>query len=483
MEWCGRSVPSQKGGIRERALHSLKEDMDPQGKVALFANLHEKLSVENVITEVVVHDVRFPTSLEAHGSDAIHTDPDYSAAYIVISVKGLHHKGHGLTFTLGRGTEVVIAAIRALSPLIDGKPLVEIFTSFGSFWHALTNESQLRWIGPQKGAVHLAVAAIMNALWDLWGRIESKPVWKLLCDMSPEEMVSLIDFHHITDVLTKQEALDILNRNLPTRSERVEYVNRNGYPAYITSIGWLGYSEEKISSRCKSALQEGFTRFKMKVGQDIADDIRRCRVIRNEIGWEHPLMMDANQIWDVDEAIAHTCQLAEFKPLWIEEPTSPDDILGHARIAEALRKLGIGVATGEHCHSKVMFKQFLEAKAMDFCQIDSCRLGGVNEIISVLLMAAKFNVPVCPHAGGVGLCELVQHLSIFDFICVSGIMEGRMIEYADHLHEHFVTPVVVRNGRYIPPEAPGYSSEMKVASLCEYKFPDGPVWKQLGTAN
>ena len=445
----------------------------------LFADLHKKLRPENVVKKVTVRDIRFPTSLEAHGSDAMHKDPDYSAAYVVISVHGLTELGHGLTFTLGRGTDVVVSAIRALLPLVVGKSLLQIYTNFGSFWHSLTNETQLRWIGPEKGATHLAVAGIVNGLWDLWGKIESKPVWKLLCDMTPEETLSLIDFRYLSDAITKEEVLQILKSNVLTRPQREADVRKNGYPAYTTSMGWMGYSDDKIKHLCKRALEEGFTRFKVKVGQDLSDDMRRCKIIREEIGWECPLMMDANQRWDVGEALHNMSQLAEFKPLWIEEPTNPDDILGHARIVNGLKKFGVGVATGECCHNKVMFKQFLQAKAMDFCQIDSCRLGGVNEILSVILMARKFGVPVCPHAGGVGLCEFVQHLAMFDFVCVSGTMEGRVVEYVDHLHEHFISPVVIQNGCYMPPEAPGYSCEMKEESLQQYEFPDGAVWQRL----
>ena len=444
-----------------------------------FSSLRKKLRPENVVREVTVRDIRFPTSLEAHGSDAMHKDPDYSAAYVVISVHALTQQGHGLTFTLGRGTDVVVSAIRALLPLVVGKPLLQIYTNFGTFWHSLTNETQLRWIGPEKGAIHLAVAAIINGLWDLWGKIESKPVWKLLCDMTPNEIISLVDFCYLSDALTKEEALEIMKENMLTRSQREADVCKRGYPAYTTSVGWLGYSDDQIKCLCREALKEGFARFKVKVGQDLANDMQRCKIIRDEIGWECPLMMDANQRWGISEALHNMSALAEFKPLWIEEPTNPDDILGHAKIVEGLKKYGVGVATGECCHNRVMFKQFLQAKAMDFCQIDSCRLGGVNEIISVILMATKFGVPVCPHAGGVGLCEFVQHLAVFDYICVSGTMEGRMIEYVDHLHEHFLSPVVVREGCYMPPTTPGYSCEMKEESLVQYEFPDGAIWQKL----
>lgn len=445
----------------------------------LFASLRKLISTEHTIRDVAMMDIRFPTSLEAHGSDATHKDPDYSAAYVVISINSLSLTGHGLTFTVGRGNEVVCAAIKALLPLVVGKSLLGIFTDFATFWHSLTCESQLRWIGPEKGAIHLAVAAVINALWDLWGKIESKPVWLLLSGMTPEEIMSLVDWQYLSDALTKEEALKILQENYPTRSLRIEDVTKNGYPAYTTSIGWLGYSEAKIKVLCQEAVQDGFTQFKMKVGQDLDDDVRRAKVIRDEIGWEFPLMMDANQRWDVQQSIDNMRVLAQFKPRWIEEPTSADDILGHAKISQELHPLGIGVATGEQCHNRVMFKQFLQAKGMDFCQIDSCRLGGVNEIISVLLLAEKFQVPVCPHAGGVGLCELVQNLAIFDYVCISGTKEGRVIEYVDHLHEHFVDPVVIEQGSYKPPTLPGYASEMKPESLKKYEYPNGPVWQAM----
>jgi L-fuconate dehydratase len=395
---------------------------------------------------------------------------------VVITVQGIPHVGCGYTFTIGRGTEVVCAAIQSLSPLLVGKSLLDIYTDFGSFWHSLTCETQLRWIGPEKGVIHLAVAAVINALWDLWGKIEGKPVWQLLSDMSPEEIISLIDWQYLSDALTKEEALQILRKWYPSRNERIKDLAANGYPAYITSAGWLSYSDDLAKEKLKEAIENGFSRFKMKVGHNLELDKHRCQLFRDALGWDVPLMMDANQCWDVDEAISHMTSLAEYKPLWIEEPTSPDDILGHAKIGKALRPLGIGIATGEHCHNRVMFKQFLEAGAMDYCQIDSCRLGGVNENIAVMLLAEKFQVPVCPHAGGCGLCELSQHLSCFYYICVNGIKGKQMLEYADHLHEHFVHPVKIQNGAYILPRDPGYSSEMKSTSISQHKFPDGVMW-------
>jgi L-fuconate dehydratase len=338
----------------------------------------------------------------------------------------------------------------------------------------ITGDSQLRWIGPEKGAIHLATAAIVNAVWDLYAKVEGKPVWKLLADMSPEQLVACIDFRYITDALTPDEALAILHRHAPTRAEREAEMLRDGFPAYTTSAGWLGYSDDKLRRLCQEAIAAGWTHFKLKVGADLQDDIRRCAITREEIGPERKLMVDANQRWDVGEAIEHMRSLAPFNPWWIEEPTSPDDVLGHATIARAVAP--IGVATGEHCQNRVIFKQLLQADAIKFCQIDSCRLGGVNEVLAVLLMAAKFGVPVCPHAGGVGLCEYVQHLSIFDYICVSASLEDRILEYVDHLHEHFLHPVVIKNGRYMPPQAPGYSITMYPASLNTYEFPKGDAW-------
>ena len=428
-----------------------------------------------VITDVVARDIRFPTSRSLDGSDAMNTAPDYSAAYAVLktdSPAGL--EGHGLTFTTGRGTEVCVAAINALKYLVVGESLESIAENMGAFWRMITGDSHLRWLGPDKGVMHLATAAIVNAVWDLWGKAEGKPVWKLLADMTPEQVVSCIDFRYITDALTPGEALEILRRNAGTRAEREAEMLRDGYPAYTTSTGWLGYSDEKVRRLCREALAEGWTHFKIKVGRSLADDIRRSQIIRDEIGPDRKLMMDANQVWDVGEAIDNMKRLAAFNPWWIEEPTSPDDILGHAAVARAVAP--IGVATGEHVQNRIIFKQLLQANAIKFCQIDSCRLGGVNEVLAVLLMAAKFGVPVCPHAGGVGLCEYVQHLAIFDYIYVSASLENHVLEYVDHLHEHFLDPVIIRNGHYMPPTVPGYSITMRPESLDEYEFPIGKTW-------
>uniref|UniRef100_UPI0037E7B2D1 mitochondrial enolase superfamily member 1 isoform X2 n=1 Tax=Semicossyphus pulcher TaxID=241346 RepID=UPI0037E7B2D1 len=414
------------------------------------------------IINLTVRDVRFPTSLDQHGSDAMHTDPDYSAAYVVINTDG-GLKGFGLTFTLGKGTEIVLCAVEALSGLVVGKTLHEIVSDFRGFYRLLTSDSQMRWLGPEKGVIHLATAAVLNAVWDLWARAESKPLWKLLVDMDPKQVVSCIDFRYITDVLTEEEALDMLVKAQEGKQQREDQMLREGYPAYTTSCAWIGYSDQQLRQLCTDSLKSGWTKFKVKVGADLEDDIRRCRLIRQIIGPNNTLMIDANQRWDVAEAISWVSSLAEFKPLWIEEPTSPDDILGHAAISK--------------CHNRVMFKQFLQASALQFVQIDSCRLGSVNENLAVLLMAHKFQVPVCPHAGGVGLCELVQHLILFDYISVSADLSSRMCEYVDHLHEHFISPVVIRDTHYMPPKEPGYSCEMLESSVQRHQYPEGDVWK------
>ncbi|MDP9315859.1 MAG: L-fuconate dehydratase [Chloroflexota bacterium] len=427
------------------------------------------------IIDVVARDIRFPTSRALDGSDAMNPDPDYSAAYVILktdSPDGL--EGHGLTFTIGRGNELCVAAINALRPLVVGKTLESFAADMGAFYRMITGDSQLRWVGPEKGVIHLATAAVVNAVWDLYAKAAGKPLWKLLVDMTPAELVACIDFRYITDVLTPAEAQTMLERMAASRPEREQEMREQGFPAYTTSTGWLGYTDEKVRHLCREAVAAGWTHFKMKVGVNLADDLHRARIMREEIGPERTLMMDANQVWDVADAITNMQALAAFNPWWIEEPTSPDDILGHAAIARAVAP--IGVATGEHVHNRIMFKQLLQANAISFCQIDSCRLGGVNEVLAVLLMAAKFGIPVCPHAGGVGLCEYVQHLSIFDYIAVSGSQENRVLEYVDHLHEHFLDPVVIRNGRYMPPTMPGYSITMRPESLDRHEFPHGAAW-------
>lgn len=428
------------------------------------------------ITEIETHDVRFPTSRTLDGSDAVNVDPDYSAAYVILRTDGPGLEGHGLTFTNGRGNDVVCIAIEALAHRLVGRTLESLTSDMASFWYSVAGDTQLRWLGPEKGVIHLATGALVNAVWDLYAKAEGKPLWKLLVDMTPEQLISVIPFRYLTDALTPAEAVEILRPLASTKPQREAEMRAQGYPAYTTSAGWLGYSDEKIRRLVREGIAKGWTHFKMKVGANLDDDIRRAQLIRDEIGPDRTLMMDANQVWDVPQAIEWMKDLARFQPLWIEEPTSPDDVLGHAAIARAVAP--IGVATGEACHNRVMFKQFLQAKALDFCQVDSCRLGGVNEVLAVLLMAAKFGVPVCPHAGGVGLCEYVQHLSILDYIAVSGSLESRRVEFVDHLHEHFVYPVEIREGNYVTPLAPGYSIEMKPESIKEYEFPHGAVWKK-----
>ncbi len=425
------------------------------------------------ITRLRARDIRFPTSREMDGSDALNLG-DYSATYVTLETDGTL-VGHGLTFTNGRGNEIGVASAKALAPLVVGRTLEEITGDLRGFYRRLTQDPQLRWIGPEKGIVHMATGAVVNAVWDLWARREGKPVWKLLADLTPQQVVNAIDFMWITDALTPDEALAILEKNAPTKAAREAEMRERGFPAYTTSTGWLGYSDDKVRRLCREALAAGWTFFKMKVGQDLEGNLRRAALMRAEIGREHTLAMDANQCWDVPEAIHQMKELARFDPYWIEEPTSPDDVLGHAAIAKAVAP--IRVATGEACQNRVIFKQLLQAKAIRICQIDSCRVGGVNEVLSILLMAKKFGVPVCPHAGGVGLCEYVQHLAIFDYIAVNPSLEERVCEFVDHLHEHFVEPVRIVNGRYAAPTSPGYSIEMRRASLDEYEFPGGAAWR------
>ena len=430
------------------------------------------------ITEVQVRDIRFPTSLDMDGSDALNLG-DYSATYVTVVTDG-GETGDGLTFTNGRGNEIVCAAVRALQHHVVGRSLEDITNNLRGFYRDLTVDKQLRWLGPEKGILHMATGALINAVWDLWAKREGKPMWKHLADLSPEQIVDAIDFTYITDVLTPDEALEILRAKEAGKNERAEEMLRDGYPAYTTSTGWLGYPDEKVRRLCREAMAEGWTAFKMKVGQNLEDNIRRAALMREEIGNDRILMMDANQCWDVGEAITQMKALAQFDPWWIEEPTSPDDIIGHAAIQKAIDP--IRVATGEVVQNRVIFKQLLQANAIRFLQVDSCRMGGVNEVLAVLLMAAKFGVPVCPHAGGVGLCEYVQHISIFDYVAVSGSLEDRVCEYVDHLHEHFVDPCLTKNARYITPTQPGYSITMRPESLDAYEFPTGRVWQRLRKA-
>jgi L-fuconate dehydratase len=430
------------------------------------------------ISAVDTHDIRFPTSRELDGSDAMNPDPDYSAAYVVLRTEseegGEGPEGHGYTFTIGRGNEVQVAAIHALRHHVVGRSVEEVCANPGTLYRDLIGDSQLRWLGPEKGVMHMAIGAVVNAVWDLAAKRAEKPLWRLLAEADPEWLVEQIDFRYLTDALTPAEALEILRRGRQGAAERTAHLLERGYPAYTTSAGWLGYSDEKLTRLAAQAVADGFKQIKLKVGADLEDDVRRCRVARSVIGPDIRMAIDANQRWDVAEAIRWTKALAEFDPYWIEEPTSPDDILGHAAIREAVAP--VKVATGEHVQNRVIFKQMLQAGALDIVQIDAARVGGVNENLAILLLAAKFGVPVCPHAGGVGLCELVQHLSMFDYIGISGSTENRVIEYVDHLHDHFLDPVVIREAHYTAPTAPGFSAAMRPESIARYSFPDGAFW-------
>lgn len=427
------------------------------------------------VVAVETIDLRFPTSRELDGSDAMNPAPDYSAAYVVLRTdhpEGV--EGHGFTFTIGRGNELVVAAVDAIAQRAQAWTVDEIVGDLGGFARYLAADSQLRWLGPDKGVIHLATAAVVNAAWDLAAKLAGKPVWKLLVDFSPEQIVDLVDWRYLRDALTPEAALDMLKRAESGRAERENLIREQGYPAYTTSAGWLGYDDDKLRRLCQEAVNAGWDSVKLKVGANLDDDRRRCRIAREVIGPSRRLMIDANQTLGVDEAIEWHRGLAEFDIWWFEEPTSPDDVLGHAAIQRAIAPTH--VATGEHAHNAVIFKQLLQAEAIGICQIDACRLAGVNEAVASILLAAAHGVPVCPHAGGVGLCELVQHLSIFDYVAVSASMQDRVVEYVDHLHEHFVEPVRMRGAHYLPPQAPGYSAEIKRDSLQEYRYPDGPAW-------
>jgi L-fuconate dehydratase len=422
-----------------------------------------------IVRSMRVLDVRFPTSQQLDGSDAMNPDPDYSAAYVVLETDQLGLEGHGLTFTIGRGNEICCAAIEAMRHLVVGLDLQWVAEDMGRFWRHITSDSQLRWIGPDKGAIHLATGAVVNAMWDLWAKSEGKPVWQLVADMSPEALVRCIDFRYITDCITPDEALALLRDAAVGKAERVATLQAEGYPCYTTSAGWLGYSDEKLRHLAQEAVDAGFNHIKLKVGRDLQDDIRRLRVAREVLGPDRHLMIDANQVWEVDQAIDWVRQLAFAKPWFIEEPTSPDDVEGHRKIREGIAPV-VKVATGEMCQNRIMFKQFIMRGAIDVVQIDACRLGGVNEILAVMLMAAKYKLPVCPHAGGVGLCEYVQHLSMIDYLCIAATREGRVVEYVDHLHEHFIEPCVIRDAAYMPPTGAGFSITMKPESLERYRF-------------
>ncbi|MDO8423509.1 MAG: enolase C-terminal domain-like protein [Parvibaculum sp.] len=414
------------------------------------------------------HDVRFPTSGGRHGSDAMNKDPDYSAAYIVLETNRTDLAGHGLTFTIGRGNDLCVKAAEMLAGRLVGQRLADITGDMAGFWRAMTGDSQMRWLGPDKGVVHLATGAVVNAVWDLWAKAEAKPLWQLVADMTPAEILACVDFRYLTNAITHSEALNILERAADGKQARIATLKREGYPAYTTSAGWLGYDDALIAKAARAAHDAGFRHFKLKVGQSIDDDKRRAAILRGVIGADCRLMFDANQVWEVSEAIAAMKELSVFDPWFIEEPTSPDDILGHAEIRAAIAP--IKVATGEMCQNRIMFKQFMQADALDIVQIDAVRVGGLNENLATMLMAAKFNKLVCPHAGGVGLCEYSQHLSMIDYLVISGEMEGRVCEYVDHLHEHFISPCIVSNGHYVAPVAPGFSIEMKQSSIDAFTF-------------
>ncbi|GAA3233085.1 enolase C-terminal domain-like protein [Dactylosporangium siamense] len=399
--------------------------------------------------------------------------PDYSAAYVVLRTTA-GAEGFGLIFTVGRGTEIEVAAVRSLAGMVVGASVEELIADPGALARRMIGDSQIRWLGPEKGVVHMAAGGLVNAVWDLAARRAGKPLWQLLAGMTPEALVAQIDFRYLRDALTEHEAVALLRGGVSGREERTRLLLEEGYPAYTTTPGWLGYDDDKLARLCKEAVDDGYELIKLKVGGDLADDVRRMGIARQAVGPKIRIAVDANQIWGVGEAIAWMRELRVFDPYWIEEPTSPDDILGHAAVRQGVAP--VLVATGEHVHNAVMFKQLLQAGALDVVQIDACRVGGVNENLAILLLAAKFGVPVCPHAGGVGLCELVQHLAMFDFVAVSGSTDNRAIEYVDHLHEHFVDPVRVSAGRYLAPTAPGMSAEMVAGSVAAYRFPDGPEW-------
>ncbi|WP_405061018.1 L-fuconate dehydratase [Kribbella sp. NBC_01505] len=433
-------------------------------------------------TELETYDVRFPTSLDLDGSDAMNPDPDYSAAYLILRTDaGDGLEGHGFAFTIGRGNEVQTAAIHALRDHVVGLDLDATLNDLGAFWKSLVHDSQLRWLGPEKGVMHMAIGAVVNAVWDLAAKRAGVPLWKLLSDLTPEQIVDLIDFRYLTDALTPDEALEILRKAQTGRGEREALLRERGYPAYTTTPGWLGYDDAKLVRLCHEAVADGFTQIKLKVGANLDDDIRRMRLAREAVGPDIRIAIDANQRWDVGPAIQWIEALAPYDVWWVEEPTSPDDILGHATIAKAIAPTR--VATGEHVQNRVVFKQMLQAGSLAVLQLDSARVAGVNENIAILLLAAKFGVPVCPHAGGVGLCELVQHLSMFDYVAVSGSVEDRVIEYVDHLHEHFLDPVVIRDGHYVAPVKPGFGAEMDAETLTDFRYPGGKIWNDLTKEN
>jgi L-fuconate dehydratase len=421
------------------------------------------------------YDIRFPTSRSLDGSDAMNPDPDYSAAYLVLRTDADGGpEGHGFTFTIGRGNDVQIAAISALREHVLGCSVDEVCADPGSLSRTLIGDSQLRWLGPEKGVMHMAIGAVINAVWDLTAKRAGKPLWQLLADADPEWLASQVDYRYLSDALSYDDAVDLFRRGKEGAAERAAQLQEHGYPAYTTSPGWLGYSDEKLTRLAKQAVADGFTQIKLKVGADLADDIRRMKAAREAVGPDVRIAIDANQRWDVMQAVAWIRDLERFDPYWIEEPTSPDDVLGHSLIRQSVAP--VKVATGEHVQNRVVFKQLIQARALDILQIDSVRVGGVNENLAILLLAAKHHLPVCPHAGGVGLCELVQHLSMFDYVALSGTTHDRIIEYVDHLHEHFLSPVRIVDGNYAAPSVPGFSAQMHASSISEYTYPDGTFW-------
>ena len=428
------------------------------------------------IVALEAEDIRFPTSRGRIGSDAMNRDPDYSAVYITLRTDDASDLvGHALVFTIGRGNEVQAAAVRTLCALVEHRGVAEVLDDLGGFARSLTGDSHLRWLGPEKGVMHMAIGGVVNAAWDMAARRAGLPLWRFIAGLSPEQIVAAIDFHYLSDALTPDEGLTILRRAQPDREARIAQLLQRGYPAYTTSPGWLGYADEKLTQLTRQAVADGFRTLKLKVGENLDDDARRFAIARAAAGEDIAIAVDANQRWDVGPAIEWIRALAPFRPAWIEEPTSPDDVLGHAAIRTAVAP--VPISTGEHTHNRVMFKQLLQARAVDLLHIDATRVGGVNENLAILLLAAKFGVPVFPHAGGVGLCEMVQHLAMADFVAIGGSMEDRAIEYVDHLHEHFNTPVHVHRGRYAAPTSPGFSTEMREASLREFAWPDGPAWQ------
>jgi L-fuconate dehydratase len=467
------------GAAPSAALPTMTADILCLANPAVPASPAGRPDVTETITSLETYDVRFPTSRHRDGSDAMNPFPDYSAAYVVIRTS-LGQNGYGLAFTVGRGNDVQVAAIDALAPLIVGRSVDEVLNDTASFTRTMTGDSQLRWLGPEKGVIHMAAGAVVNAIWDMKARIADKPLWRLLADMEPEQIVAAVDFRYLRDALTEDEALQLLTSARAGRDERERQLLQDGYPAYTTTPGWLGYDDDKLARLSVAAVDDGFRLIKLKVGADLADDVRRLAVARQAVGPDVPIAIDANQIWGVVDAIQWVAHLAPYQPYWIEEPTSPDDVLGHAAIRRAISP--IKVATGEHVQNAVVFKQLLQANAVDVVQLDACRVAGVNENLAILLLAAKFGVPVCPHAGGVGLCEMVQHLAMFDFLAVSGTWEDRMVEYVDHLHDHFVTPVRIQRGRYMAPRTAGGGAQLREESIVEFTFPTGPAWRTAAPA-